>query len=240
MPNKYFEAHQFIDRGENLPGQRMVIGTFPVHSLTFPQTEDKKTTAREKNDVPIFYGSHRNKFWEWYSLYVDQLVEINDSESIWSSLRQKQIAISDVILEISGRNGKLASDSGLKGKILNQKLIKRIENPVVTKILCTSKSLGLDSLNKILTTNGFKISNQLSHELHNEFLSAIPNAKLNISNLVTRVYAKEGHELSVLCIPSPGGNSYRTLYTFGYDKKVHDNRDYIEHYIMNAFHWFMN
>ena len=62
------EVHPFIHLGEAIPGNKMVVGTFPVYTLTSPETAHK-LAVRHANDVHIFYGSHHSQFRSYLSFF---------------------------------------------------------------------------------------------------------------------------------------------------------------------------
>lgn len=77
------EHHPRLDKSNLLlPEQRIILGSFPVWSLTPAEDdfirEEKRVERIRKGDFDFFYGSSRNKFWYWYQNFVDEKITVND------------------------------------------------------------------------------------------------------------------------------------------------------------------
>lgn len=237
MPINEIESHPFLELGEAIPTSRMIVGTFPIYSLTKPETEHK-IQLQQRGDLSFFYGSKRNKLWSWYKEYVDKAVEIESPQSILSSLQNKGIAISDVIMECSRINESF-EDSKLKNVQWNLNLCAIIESRI-DKIICTSKStLGAMGWlrDKILMPEGFTVNQHRSIHLHQYILNTIPDHNSTV-RLVAQVLQKGRRSIQIVAIPSPGSPN-RRLIDFGYIKGVHTTSVFLNSYLRHAFNWFL-
>lgn len=233
------EFHPYLERGEAIVGNRMIVGTFPVYSLTLPRTAEKDQVKLRNADVDIFYGSNRNHLRAWYKEYVDPEVNILDPNSIWNSWQSKGIAVSDVIKSAIRQNG--ANDDGLESKEWNNALAG-IVHKRIDKIICTSKaqngSLGW-LIQHILIPHGFVLNPVASNQLQNKILEQIEGAHHNFSNSIAKVFTKGTKRVEIVALPSPG-SPFRQLHQFGFDKKAHDNQAYLDEYLRRVFNWFLD
>ncbi|MGM0944510.1 MAG: hypothetical protein ACQEW9_04945 [Bacteroidota bacterium] len=230
------EVHPFIHLGEAIPGNKMVVGTFPVYTLTSPETAHK-LAVRHANDVHIFYGSHRSQFRSWYQTYVDPEVDIFDPDSLWNSWANNGIAISDVIIS-AFRNGG-ANDNGLAVTEWNLGLANIIEDRI-DKIICTSKSqtgaMGR-LIQHILEPHGFVHNPIESAELQNHILNQIPGAHQNFKNSIAKVLTLGSKRVEIIAIPSPG-SPFRQLHNYGYGNGIQTNVVFLDQYLSTVFEWF--
>lgn len=237
MPINELESHPFLQIGESIDSSKMIIGTFPIFSLTVPRIPRKLFLQAERGDISFFYGSRSNYFWSWYQKYIDENVDILDAQSLTSSLRNNGIAISDLILECN-RIDESFFDNKLKNIKWNLKLAEIIQNKV-KKIVCTSKS---DSgalgwlRDKILIPSGFTLNQIESATLHKQILEEISQSNLNIK-LIAQVLVKDSKKISIVALPSPG-SPFRSLRHFGRVKNLHESETYLDAYLSSTFKWF--
>lgn len=237
MPIYETERHPYIQAGENIIANKMIIGTFPIYSLTNPRTPRKNQFQEERNDISFFYGSRSNYFWSWYELYIDHRVNIYQPASILASLQEKQIAISDVISQCTRKDDSF-KDSDLKEKQWNIGLAAIIEDRI-EKIVCTSKAdtgaMGW-LRDRILLPAGFTLEREQSFQLHQCILRLIPQSNLDVK-LVAQVLRKGDKLVEILSLPSPGSPS-RRLVDFGCRKGIQTTKEYLDLYLTNSFNWF--
>ena len=237
MPFSEVESHPFLRIGESIPAKRMIVGTFPVYSITRPGTTLKSQLRQQNNNIPFFYGSSANWFWTWYQQYVDNTINAKCNKSILVSLQVNGIAISDVISSCT-RNEYSFEDSDLRKKKWNISLVNLIESDI-DKIICTSKS---DSgamgwlRDRILVPHGFRLNQSSSLQLHKQILGQIPNSNQRVKP-IAQVLIKNNREISLVAVPSPG-SPYRRLTNFGYDKRVHNSTIYLDNFLTQVFNWF--
>ncbi|MBZ5857570.1 uracil-DNA glycosylase family protein [Flavihumibacter profundi] len=237
MPVDELELHPFLDSGESITGHRMIVGTFPVYSITLPETNHKQALVKSRGDMPFFYGSRSNNWWDWYKEYIDSGVETRMAESLLSSLKRNGIAISDVISSCK-RIDESFMDNRLRDITWNTNLSKRIERGI-ERILCTGKSDqgAMGWLRKrILMPNGFSFEYDRSKELHNQILQEIPGSNRNI-NLIANVLVKNGKSVEIIALPSPGSPE-RRVNDFG--RVEHLTTEYLRKYLSVSFNWFMH
>lgn len=238
MPVTEQETHPYLQLGENISADKMIIGTFPIYSLTAPRNPRKDQLQQQRNDLSFFYGSRSNYFWSWYQQYIDNQVNIQLPTSIIASLQQQRIAISDVISQCS-RNDESFNDSDLKEKQWNTGLAAIIEERI-EKVICTSKSsagaMGWLRDN-ILLPAGFTVDHAQTAALHQQMLNAIPQSNLNVIS-VAQVLIKANRTVSIVALPSPGSPS-RRLQDFGYRKNIHTTAAYLDQYLTQCFNWFI-
>lgn len=238
MPVSELENHPYIEIGEAIAARRMIIGTFPIYSLTNPRTPRKDQLRQERGDISFFYGSRANAFWSWYQRYVDATLDIRDPLSILSSLRRNEIAISDVIRQCE-RIGESFEDNDLRGKAWNVALGNQIYRSV-DKIICTSKasSGAMGSLkDKVLIPSGFAVDQQESARLHQHILNGIPASNAQVIP-IAQVLTRDEKTVSIVSLPSPGSPE-RRLIDFGYRNGVHITSTYLQAYLTEAFTWFL-
>ncbi len=239
MPILEREEHPFLNLGENIKGKRMIVGTFPVYSITYPQTELKKTMLKERGDRPFFYGSRSSSWWNWYQQYVDGNTDIQNVDSIINSLDSNGIAISDVI-KYCYRKEYSFQDTDLHSITWNMDLSKRISSGI-EKIICTSKSEqgAMGWLRKeILSRSGFSFSESKTKELHTAILSAIPGSNGEIRP-IANVFEKNSRLIRVVAVPSPG-SPFRRLNDFGRVPVIHKSDYYLNAYLNSVFDWVLS
>jgi G:T/U-mismatch repair DNA glycosylase len=135
------ETHPFLKLGKVQKSTKLILGSFPVYSITSPDSEDKLRIRKSDGTVQFFYGSCKSSFWALYHLFIDNYLQIPiTSEEALKSLLKNEISISDMILECE-RKGKSALDSDLSKRVYNIEMMNEYLNSGVTKILCTSKGV---------------------------------------------------------------------------------------------------
>ncbi len=238
MPINDIEQHPFLQMGESIQASRMIIGTFPIYSLTNPRTTYKNQLRKQRGDMSFFYGSQANYFWSWYKQHLDTEVKIQKPNLIIHSLQTKNISISDVIKECS-RIEESFEDSNLRNIKWNLKLDSLIEEKI-SKVICTSKSASGAMRwlrDKILLPASFHIDQGDSIQLHLSILNEIPQSNRQLLP-VAQVLVKGTKRVRVLALPSPG-SPQRRLVDFGYDKNAHITSNYLEQYLSLTFKWFL-
>ncbi len=239
MPVHEIEIHPFLQIGESITSNKIIIGTFPIYGLTNPRTHHKDQLRQERGDMSFFYGSRSNCFWSWYQQYIDNSVNIENPLTILASLEINKIAISDVIFQCSRINESF-EDSQLRNIVWNYNLAALIEANI-DKVICTSKSVNGAMgwlCNRILIPFGFILNKEESDQLHNVILNSIPNCNTQIK-LVTQVLTKGGKKVSIVALPSPG-SPYRRLSDFGRLTSIHDSVFYLDSYLQSSFNWFIS
>ena len=238
MPTNETEYHPYIAVGETIRASRMIIGTFPIYSLTIPETQHKNQ-LQQRGDISFFYGSKKNKFWRWYKEYIDQDVQIENPQLILKSLQNNCIAISDVIKECS-RIDESFEDSKLRNIKWNLNLASVIEERI-DKIICTSKSASgaMGWLrDKVLIPAGFTINYENSNKLHQKIISKLPQNNLQIRP-IAQVLSNGSKKISIVALPSPG-SPQRRLIDFGHVKEGSSTSSiYLQAYLSQTFNWFM-
>lgn len=239
MPILEREEHPYLSRGESIKGKRMIVGTFPIYSITNPQTDIKKGMVKERGDRFIFYGSRSSSWWNWYKQYVDEELNIQDVGAIYSSLELNGIAISDVVKSCYRKEYSF-QDNDLHSITWNMELSKRIYSGI-EKVVCTSKSdqgaMGWLRA-RILSPSGFRFSEDKTKELHTEILSKIPDSNKEIRP-IANVFEKNSKLISVVAVPSPG-SPYRRLNDFGRIPELHKSDYYLTGYLSSVFDWFLS
>lgn len=236
MPIGEVEHHPFLEIGEGFQATRLIVGTFPIYSLTSPTTDYKKQ-LQQRGDIEFFYGSLANYFWEWYQKHVDSNVKTDKKATIISSLETKAIAISDVVKQCTRLNESF-NDNHLRQKVWNSHLASVIDNGIA-RIICTSKAesgaMGL-LIKKILIPAGYVVETRKSIALHRDILQANSRANDNVKPIAA-VLTQGQHIVSIVTLPSPG-SPYRQLGAFGLVKGVHRSQEYLQRYLEGAFAWF--
>jgi hypothetical protein len=232
------EQHPYIYIGEAIPARRMIVGTFPIYSLTNPRTPRKIQLQQHHGDISFFYGSQANAFWSWYQQFVDLTVNTQNAQSILTSLQVKEIAISDVIKECS-RIDESFEDNKLRRKDWNLPLGNLI-NRSIDKIICTSKA-GSGAMgwlrDKVLMPAGFVVNQTETTQLHQYILNAIPGSNTQVLS-IAQVLTRGQKKISIVALPSPGSPE-RRLVDFGYVDGVHFTATYLQSYLTQTFSWFL-
>jgi G:T/U-mismatch repair DNA glycosylase len=236
MPINEQEQHPFLGNGESIQSNKMIVGTFPVFSLTLPITNRKTQLQLQNGDITFFYGSIANHFWSWYLQFIDNTVVVNNVASILTSLTSKRIAISDVIRKCSRINVS-SKDNDLRVIEWNMNLSNKIDKDIF-KIICTSKGAMNWLVGNILIPSGFTIDINESKQLHNQIIGAIPNSNNNV-NPVAKVLYRKGKKLNLVSLPSPG-SPYRRLDCFGRNNNYQTAEIFLQQYIGITFDWFLN
>ncbi|MDX1653506.1 MAG: hypothetical protein R3277_13490 [Brumimicrobium sp.] len=234
------EKHRFISPDKSiLTNPRIILGSFPTWTVALPDSTAKKIKRTQNNDLLFFYGSSRNQLWKWYKNYVDKRVEIDQIDSIKSSLRDNNIGLSDMILSCERKN-KSAADSDLTCRVYNDHFFLLPKKGETLKILCTSKGV----LNTMLLRPEFfsihsniELNQKHSDELQEIWLKEINGDAGLINKPFLRVLqVKNGGVLHCIALPSPG-SPYRGLKHFGFYSG--DPKKYLDEYLKKAFTLFL-
>ena len=97
MPIGQREFHRFLPIGEKIAGRKAILGSFSVAHLT-EYSDGSRYRIPGEPSLDFFYGSTRNQFWDWYKLFLDQMIDTQDRDSIHDRLSNHKIAISDLIV----------------------------------------------------------------------------------------------------------------------------------------------
>jgi hypothetical protein len=227
-----------------LQESKVIVGSFPTWSLS--NSENKKNNkereiARITNkEIPFFFGSSVNKFWNWYSKYVDTNAKKNDIKSIKNSLKFYEIGITDLIFSCE-RKGKSSLDKHLIKRNYNHTFLKLPKKGETLKILCTSKGLMHEML---LNKKFFKSNPDLNINLKKsiDFQNIIINKTKGNSDYIRNPFCsfietQNGGIIECISIPSPG-SPYRRLIDFGFDSK--DSNEFLDNYLKVVFDWFLD
>jgi G:T/U-mismatch repair DNA glycosylase len=229
------ETHPFLEIEKVPNATKLILGSFPVYSITLPENEEKQKIRKSDGTVQFFYGSCRSSFWGLYHLYIDNGLEIPIiPKEAMSSLVKNQIAISDVISECE-RKGRSALDKDLTKRIYNIEMINEYLNSGVTKILCTSKGvmeMFHDQVVKKSKTIIYQESE--SRKWQSQIISKLKGDESQIKKLICKRYLFKGKTIRLISIPSPG-SPQRQLKQFGF--AVSDWRDYADKYFEFSFKW---
>jgi hypothetical protein len=222
---------------------KIIVGSFPTWTLGYSENkkirEEKEIARVEKNDIPFFFGSSINQFWNWYSKYVDNKATKNDIKSIENSLKTKEIGITDLII-CCKRNSKSSLDKHLSKRIYNHNFFKLPHKEETLKILCTSKG----AMNEMLLNKQFfkthpelQINLKKSIDFQNVIIAKTNGNSDYIKNpFCSIVETKFGGIIECISIPSPG-SPYRRLIDFGFDSK--DSNVFLDNYLKVVFDWLI-
>ena len=229
------ETHPFLKQGKIPNAKRLILGSFPVYSITLQDNVEKQKIRKSDGTVQFFYGSCRSSFWGLYHLYIDSGLHIPITpKDALSSLVKNQIAMSDIIMECE-RNGKSALDKDLKKRIYNIEMMYEYLDSGVTKILCTSKGV-MEMFHDQIGKKSKKLIFQEIESLkwQKEIISNLNGDLSLIKKLICRQYLLNGKTIRLLSIPSPG-SPQRQIKQFGF--LGDDWRDYADKYFEFTFNW---
>ena len=229
------EIHPFLKLGKVPNATKLILGSFPVYSITLPDSEDKRRIRKSDGTVPFFYGSCNSSFWGLYHLNIDNQLRIPITvEDALKSLSINKIAISDMIYECI-RKGRSALDSDLTNREYNIELIKEYLNNGITKVLCTSKGV-MDMFHDHIAkkSNEFVFQEFESNEWQAKIVSKLNGNEKQIKKLICRQYDYDGKTIWLISIPSPG-SPQRQLKQFGFNGD--DWRAYADKYFEYSFKW---
>lgn len=229
------ETHPFLKLGKIPNASRLILGSFPVYSISLPENEEKQKIRRSDGTVQFFYGSCKSSFWELYHLYIDRDLQIPiKPELAIESLKKNVISISDIISECE-RNGKSALDKDLKKRTYNIEMMNEYLNSGVTKILCTSKGvmeMFHDQVVKKSKTIIYQESE--SRKWQSQIILELKGDESQIKKLICKQYLFKGKTIRLISIPSPG-SPQRQLKQFGFQGD--DWREYADKYFEFTFNW---
>jgi G:T/U-mismatch repair DNA glycosylase len=229
------ETHPFLELGKVPNAKKLILGSFPVYSITLPDTEEKNKIRKSDGTVQFFYGSCYNSFWRLYHLYIDNNLQIPITpEFALSNLSKNQIAISDMIIECQ-RNGKSALDIDLTKRIYNIEMMNEYLESGVIKILCTSKGVMEMFHEKVAKKyKEFVWQGTESKKWQSEIISNLKGDESQIKKLICKQYLFKGNTIRLISIPSPG-SPQRQLKQFGFTGG--DWRAYADLYFELSFKW---
>lgn len=229
------ETHPFLHLGKIPNASRLILGSFPVYSITLPDNVEKQKIRKSDGTVQFFYGSCRSSFWELYQLYIDSGLHIPITpEDALLSLIKNQIAMSDIIIECE-REGKSALDKDLKKRTYNIEMINQYLDSGVTKILCTSKGVMEMFHEKVANkSKEFIFQESESSKWQAEIIIKLNGNAKQLKKLICRQYIYKGKTIRLISIPSPG-SPQRQLKQFGF--LGNDWREYADKYFEFTFNW---
>lgn len=222
---------------------KIILGSFPTWSLANSVNEDnhaRRLHMIKNSEIEYFYGSVKNKFWFWYSRYVDFNVVINP-QSLSESLNKHKIAITDMIISCKRKN-KSSLDKHLTNRVYNYSFLETPTTQNRIKIICTSKAV----LNEMLLSRGLfeqhttlAIDEEASITQECNFLEQISGVRSFVNPILQVLRcSNSGSSISCLALPSPG-SPFRKLNEFGKPKRNDSNQQYLDNYLKTAFAWFM-
>jgi hypothetical protein len=229
------ETHPFLHLGKIPNASRLILGSFPVYSITLPDNVEKQKIRKSDGTIQFFYGSCRSSFWGLYHLYIDSGLHIPITpEDALLSLIKNQIAMSDIIIECE-REGKSALDKDLKKRTYNIEMINQFLDSGVTKILCTSKGVMEMFHEKVADkSKEFIFQESESSKWQAEIIIKLNGNAKQIKKLICRQYIYKGKTVRLISIPSPG-SPQRQLKQFGF--LGDDWREYSDKYFEFTFNW---
>jgi G:T/U-mismatch repair DNA glycosylase len=229
------ETHPFLHLGEIPNASRLILGSFPVYSITLPDNVEKQKIRKSDGTVQFFYGSCRSSFWGLYHLYIDSGLHIPITpKDALLSLVKNQIAMSDMTIECE-REGKSALDKDLKKRTYNIEMINQFLDSGVMKILCTSKGVMEMFHEKVANkSKEFIYQESESSKWQAEIIIKLNGNAKQIKKLICRQYIYKGKTVRLISIPSPG-SPQRQLKQFGF---LGDHwREYADKYFEFTFKW---
>jgi hypothetical protein len=229
------ETHPFLEFGKVPNATKLILGSFPVYSITLPDSEDKQRIRKSDGTVQFFYGSCHSSFWGLYHLYIDNGLQIPiKPELAVESLENNNISISDLISECK-RNGKSASDKDLTKCVYNIEMLNEYLESGVTKILCTSKRvMEMFHVHIVKKSKTIIYQESESKKWQSQFISDINGDESQIKKLICKQYTFKGKSIRLISIPSPG-SPQRQLKQYGF--KGDDWRTYADKYFEFSFKW---
>ncbi len=227
--------------------KKIILGSFPTWSITTPDPEkaesekDKRYVRKTNGDLKFYYGSSKNVFWSWYSVFVDNSVQPADLNAIKHSLERNGIGITNIIVRAS-RKDRSSFDYDLTNREYNYGFFKYPKPDETLKILCTSKTV----MNEMLLKSAFwklypelEVDPSLSAALQAEIYNGLHHKHEAITQSVCVVLkGQSGERIECASIPSPG-SPYRGLSFFGKTKTMGSN-EFLRQFLGNVFSWFRN
>lgn len=229
------ETHPFLELGKVPNATKLILGSFPVYSITLPESEDKQRIRKSDGTVQFFYGSCHSSFWGLYHMYIDNGLQIPIKPDLAiQSLENNNISISDLISECK-RNGKSASDKDLTKCVYNIEMLNEYLESGVTKILCTSKGvMEMFHVHIVKKSKTIIYQESESKKWQSQFISDLNGDESQIKKLICKQYTFKGKSLRLMSIPSPG-SPQRQLKQYGF--KGDDWRTYADKYFEFSFKW---
>lgn len=238
------EIHPRINISDPLLQQsKIIVGSFPTWSLSNSENneirKEKEIVRIKNNDLPFFFGSSINRFWDWYRKYLDNKVIKNDISSIQNSLKTNSIGITDLIVSCD-RKDKSSLDKHLTKRTYNHIFFEYPKKGQTLKILCTSKGVMNEML---LNKKFFKVHPELQINFKKsiDFQSSIIEKINGNSNYIKNPFCilietEFGGIIECVSIPSPG-SPYRRLIDFGLNSK--DSNQFLDNYLKVVFDWLI-
>ena len=251
MPIGEVETHPYLHIGEIIGRSKLILGSFPVYECTNEDNDFKRAKRSSEGTIRFFYGSNRNSLWLKYQSYIDNGLSGPWNENqIINSLKQRDIAISDLILSCERYIYKTketgekvldpysSEDGALRAIKWNDKGLQKLITNGVVKILCTSKGV-LSNLEKnIILKNGFGVTDTyLSGIKQGAFIEKIGGEQKNITKPIAKIFRVNGKLIEAIALPSPG-SPQRQLKEFGFNGS--DWRTYADLYFKNVFEWLVS
>lgn len=229
------ETHPFLKLGKVPNATKLVLGSFPVYSITLPDSEEKNKIRKSDGTVQFFYGSCYSSFWGLYHLYIDNGIHMPiKPELAIQSLKNNIISISDIISECK-RNGKSALDKDLTKRVYNIEMMNEYLESGVTKILCTSKGvMEMFHDHVVKKSKNIVFQESESKKWQSQIISELNGDESQIKKLICRQYVFKGKTIRIISIPSPG-SPQRQLKQFGFSGD--DWRTYADKYFEFSFKW---
>jgi hypothetical protein len=229
------ETHPFLELGKVPNSTKLILGSFPVYSITIPDSEEKLKIRKSEGTVQFFYGSCHSSFWGLYHLYIDNKlnVPITPIDAI-KSLSENKIAISDIIFKCK-RNGRSAADSDLTDREYNVEQITEYLSNGINKVLCTSKGV-MDMFHDQIAKKSeeYVFQEYESHKWQSEVITKLKGSEIQIKKLICRQYVFNRKTIRLISIPSPG-SWQRQLKQFGFNGS--NSLSYANRYFEYAFKW---
>jgi len=229
------ETHPFLKLGKVPNATKLVLGSFPVYSITLPDSKEKNKIRKSDGTVQFFYGSCYSSFWGLYHLYIDNGMHMPiKPELAIQSLKNNIISISDIISECK-RNGKSALDKDLTKRVYNIEMMNEYLESGVTKILCTSKGvMEMFHDHVVKKSKNIVFQESESKKWQSQIISELNGDESQIKKLICRQYVFKGKTIRIISIPSPG-SPQRQLKQFGFSGD--DWRTYADKYFEFSFKW---
>ena len=174
MPINELEQHPFLNyvdfsKSPYNSFEKLIIGTFPVYNITntiYPGNEIQQRFNPNEAYMKFFYGSKKNKFWEWISTIFEVANPTrennleNREHAAKSILDENKILIQDVI-ESTNRENYSAKDSDLwkqsddsylnENRSLNHDMINLLNQCKKIKFLYFTSKKAFDWFSQIIS-----------------------------------------------------------------------------------------
>jgi len=218
MPIGEIELHPYLLVGAIKKAQSLILGSFPVYESTNPDNAVKLAQRNMEGTLRFFYGSDRNCLWTLYKQSVDPTIGLPlNTDEIITSLNNKRIALSDIILsceryiyKTDKKTGKKniypysSEDTALHVRQWNDNLIREIIAERCTKILCTSKMVLENLERRIICNKGFgNISANKAISFQRNLIAKLGGNSAQIKGDIVKVFTVGNAQVTPIAIPSP-------------------------------------